>query len=114
MISTFLRETTQRLTAMHTAMRQEDGERLASLAHALKGSVSIFGAEQARNHSQSLLGLGHARDFLGAARVYGQLKEEIADLEANLRGYAGQKSSPRAGANPKSTRRSSSSKRKAP
>jgi two-component system, sensor histidine kinase and response regulator len=114
MILTFLRDTSRRMTGIHEAMQNEDDESLVSFAHALKGSVSIFGAQKARDHSQELQDLGQAKDFRGVARVYKQLKEEIAELEANLRGYAGQKGSPRAGAGLKSKRRSSSPKRKAP
>lgn len=113
-ISTFLRDTPQRMAGMRKAMQRNDGEGLAAIAHALKGSVSIFGAQGAREHSQKLQELGRAKDFRGLAQVYEQLKEEIAELEANLRGYAGQRSSAIAGVSPKRNRRSASPKRKKP
>ena len=113
-ISIFLRDTPKRMTGIQKALKQTDGESLASLAHALKGSVSIFGAQEARDHSQKLQEMGRAKDFRGLARVYEQLKEEIAELEANLRGYAGQKSSTSLGTRRKKKRHRSSPKRKAP
>jgi signal transduction histidine kinase/CheY-like chemotaxis protein len=108
MIATFLHDVPQRMLGIQKAIKQKNGEGLASLAHALKGSVSIFDAQEARDHAQKLQDLGRAKEFRGLARVYEQLKEEIAELEANLRGYAGQKRSPGQGA--KQKRRSSSPK----
>jgi len=104
MISTFMRDTPRRMAGIQKALQQKDSENLASLAHALKGSLGIFGAEAARHSAQQLEDLGRAREFRGVGRVYDQLKEEIAGLEANLRGYAGQKSRGMAGAGPKSKR----------
>jgi len=111
MISTFLRDAPLRMAAIQKAVTQKNGQALASQAHALKGSVSIFGANLARECSEKLQDLGRASDFRGIARLSKQLKEEIAKLEANLRGYAGQKHSPRPGASPKAKRRSSNPKR---
>jgi signal transduction histidine kinase/CheY-like chemotaxis protein len=113
-ISTFLKDTPPRMAGLQKAMQKNDGGSLASLAHALKGSVSIFGAEGARERSQKLQEMGHAKDFGNLARVYEQLKEEIAELEVNLRGYAGQRSPVSTGASPKRNRRGSSPKRKTP
>jgi signal transduction histidine kinase/CheY-like chemotaxis protein len=113
-ISTFLRDTPARMAGIQRAIQKKDGGSLASISHALKGSVSIFGAQEAREHAQKLQELGRAKDFRGLARFHEQLKEEIAELEANLRGYAGQRSSASAGASPKRNRRSSSPKRKRP
>jgi len=114
MIATFLSDAPKRLAGIEQSLKQKDGETLASLAHALKGSVSIFGAKAARDHSQKLHELGHARDFQGITPVFEQLKEEIAELEANLRGYAGRGSSARPGARSKSKQRTAGPKRKRP
>ena len=113
MISTFLRDTPKRMAGIQKALQQKDGPGLASLAHALKGLVSIFGAQWARDHSQKLQDQARSKDFHDLARVYEQLKEEIAELEANLRGYAGQSSSPRSGKSLKQKRRNPRPKRKA-
>jgi HPt (histidine-containing phosphotransfer) domain-containing protein len=90
MIHTFLRDTPKRLTGIAVAIRRKNPDALASLAHALKGSVSIFGAEGARKQANELQELGRSNELSGAASVLSRLKEEIAKLQANLRGYANQ------------------------
>jgi len=90
MIHTFRRDTPNRLAGIAEAIRRKNPEALASLAHALKGSVSIFGAESARKHTQELQDLGRGKELSRAAEVLALLKEEIAKLQANLRGYANQ------------------------
>jgi signal transduction histidine kinase/CheY-like chemotaxis protein len=90
MIHTFLRDTPKRLGGIAAAIRRKSPETLASLAHALKGSVSIFGAEAARKHANELQELGRSSELSGAPEVLTVLKEEIAKLQANLRGYANQ------------------------
>jgi signal transduction histidine kinase/HPt (histidine-containing phosphotransfer) domain-containing protein/ActR/RegA family two-component response regulator len=112
MIATFLGDTPKRMAGIQRALNQKNGENLASLAHALKGSVSIFGAESARIPSERLQDLGRVNDFSSTASVYKQLKEEIAELEANLRGYALQNRSRRSGVSSKTKRRRSHPKRK--
>lgn len=88
MIRTFLRETPVRMTAIKKALQRKNGGDLTSVAHALKGSVSIFGAWRAIQQTQSLQDLGRLNDLQEANRIYGFLEEEIAKLQQNLRGYA--------------------------
>ncbi len=90
MTATFLRDTPKRIAAIAAALRRKDAATLASLAHALKGSVSIFGAEVPRLHAQDLQQLGRAGDLAAAESLFASLKEEIAHLLENLRGYANQ------------------------
>ncbi len=111
-IATFLRDTPKRVIAMQKALKQKNGVSLASLAHAVKGSISIFDANLAREQAEKLQESSRANDFTDLAAVYDRLKEEIAKLEANLRGYAGQKRSPSRGASPKTKNRRFNPKRK--
>jgi len=90
MIQTFLRDTPKRVAGIAATIRRKKPEALASLAHALKGSISIFGAEAARKYSQELQDIGRGGDLSRAPEIVGLLKEEIAKLQANLRGYAQQ------------------------
>jgi signal transduction histidine kinase/CheY-like chemotaxis protein len=90
MIRIFLKDTPKRVAGIAAAIRRKDPETLAALAHALKGSVSIFGAEAARKRSQDLQELGKNSEFSAASEALASLKEEIANLQANLRGYANQ------------------------
>ncbi|HXY01739.1 MAG TPA: response regulator [Candidatus Limnocylindrales bacterium] len=112
MARTFLRDTPKRLAEIQKAIRAKRGEKLAFFAHALKGPVGIFGAEEAHQHCQDLQEHGRKLEFSEALRIYDALKEEIAELESNLRGYAGQKGSPRSGATRSGKRRVLTSKRK--
>jgi CheY-like chemotaxis protein len=90
MISTFLRDTPKRIAGIGAAIRRKNPDALASLAHALKGSVSIFGAEAARKQADELQEIGRSGELSGAPEALALLKEEIAKLQANLRGYANQ------------------------
>lgn len=91
MAKTFLADLPSRILAMQNAIRQKEGATLASLAHALKGSVAIFGAEQAASQCRELQQFAQNDNFASAATAFANLKEAIAELEGNLRGYAGQK-----------------------
>src|ERR1700740_1152977 len=51
-ISTFLRDTPKRMADLQMAVTQKNGASLASIAHALRGSVAIFGAQKACDFSQ--------------------------------------------------------------
>lgn len=104
MIRTFLRDTPKRVAEIRKALKREDRETVASLAHALKGSVSVFGADAARDYAQELQGLAHHGDFHTATTVQSHLEREIAKLQANLRGYAGTIGSPALGAPGKTKR----------
>ena len=88
MIATFLRDTPKRLSVIRSALKKKDGLALATSAHALKGSVSIFGPSPAHEHAEALQSLGRAADLRQAARLYPLLQEEIAKLLQKLRGYA--------------------------
>jgi signal transduction histidine kinase/CheY-like chemotaxis protein len=112
MIRTFLRDTPKRMAEIQKALREKDAENLASVAHALKGSVNIFGAVAAGQHAQELQGLGRQGQLDSAPRVYELLKEEIARLEVNLRGYAVRRASPASGTARKPERQDKKSHRK--
>jgi CheY-like chemotaxis protein len=112
MIRTFLRETPKRLALMESAIRLKRPDKLASFAHALKGSVAIFGATAAQQRCHQLQELGRKEELSDVARVFDLLKEEIAKLEANLRGYAGQISPSGSAARARSSRAESAARRK--
>lgn len=91
MINTFLHDTPRRLRGISMALLHKDGNSLSAFAHALKGSVAMFGADQAFQYSQNLENSGRERDFKAARRVAESLKEEIVKVQEKLRRYAGQK-----------------------
>jgi len=106
LIRTFLRDTPKRLNQIESAIRRNRPENLASSAHALKGSVGIFGAEAAHQYCQQLQEMGRGREWSRASQTLKLLKEEIAKVEANLRGYAGQTSLSASGGSRKRKRHS--------
>jgi two-component system, sensor histidine kinase and response regulator len=111
----FLRELPKRLAALQKSITQKRGDDLAAHAHALKGSLSVFSADHAVVLCQKLQEFGRNDSFAAAAGTHAALKEAIAELEPNLRGYAGQNTaSPSATRTPSKTKpRVSDSKRKA-
>jgi len=52
LIASFLRDLPPRMISLKLALKRGDAAEVGSLAHALKGSVSIFGASQARARSE--------------------------------------------------------------
>lgn len=107
LIRTFLLDAPKRTAEIENALKRKDGEKAASLAHALKGSVGVYGAHAACHWCQRLQDLAHQGDFPAATDVCSQLEQEIAKLQANLRGYAGTKGSQSPGA-PGKTKRAKS------
>jgi len=107
MAETLLEELPARLARLQKSIRQKDSERLAFDAHALKGSLSIFAADHAGQLCKELQEHAKTARYSSAARTFDALKEAIAELEANLRGYAEQKraTAPVAAATPKAKRR---------
>ena len=108
----FLRDSSKRMAQIAASIRRNRPDNLASAAHALKGSVAIFGASEAQRCCQQLQEAGRSRELSNAGKILAQLKEEIAKLEANLRGYAGQTSPSASGASPNLERHDSVAKRK--
>lgn len=103
MIQTFRRDSLRKLTEMKRALGRNDAMALATAAHALKGSASIFGSEKATRSAQQLQEMGRKADLAQAAGELRELREEIALLHVKLRGYglvknrAQSKSTPRRG-----------------
>jgi len=93
MIRAFLRDTPKRMAAIESALRRKDWQAVASLAHAIKGSVGLFDASAARDHAQELQDLASRGDRPAAARIVSFLAEDIEELQANLRVYAETKGS---------------------
>ena len=96
MIAIFLRDTPKRMTAIAKALSRNDANTVASIAHALKGSVSIFAAEALRLRTHDLQELSRTGDLTAARANFSALKEEIANLLENLKRCAHQSSASRA------------------
>jgi two-component system, sensor histidine kinase and response regulator len=91
MARTFLEDLPERLARLQKSIRQKNGEALAFDAHALKGSLALFAAERAARRCKELQEHAKTARYSEAAKTFTALKEAIAELELNLRGYAEQK-----------------------
>jgi two-component system, sensor histidine kinase and response regulator len=113
---TFLRDLSPRLTKIRRAIHQKNGDDLASLAHALKGTLSIFGADKATELCTEMQNHARSHRFSEAAATFAALNDAIGQLEPDLREYAGQKqgSGQATQKHSKSNRRNPESKRKIP
>jgi CheY-like chemotaxis protein len=113
---TVLRDLPVRLTKIQKAIQRNKDDDLASLAHALKGTLSIFGADKATELCNELQDQASGRRFSEAAVTFATLKDAIRQLEPNLKGYAGERSGngPGTQKRSKSNRRNPESKRKTP
>jgi CheY-like chemotaxis protein len=109
---TFLRDLPVRLSKIRRAVQQKKGDDLASLAHALKGTLSIFAADQAVKLCRELQERAKSGRFADAAVTFSALNDAISQLEPGLRRYAGEKQTARKPS--KSNRRNPESKRKTP
>jgi two-component system sensor histidine kinase/response regulator len=97
MIRTFLSDAPKRTASLQRALQRSDAAEIASLAHALKGSLGIFLAQNALDRARELEALGRKSELSGAKPAFTALKEEIAKLEENLRAYAVQTRGERSG-----------------
>jgi len=103
MIATFLADYPKKMAELRKALVRHDAEALASVAHALKGSVSIFDLGRPREFAEQLQDLGREGKgqgsgadrpelFSQAGKTFARLEEEIANLEKKLRGYTADQS----------------------
>jgi len=98
MIRTFRKDSLKKLAEMKRAIARKDGIALATAAHALKGSASLFGNEKATHGAQALQQMGRKGELGQAGQAFRDLEEAIARLREELRGYepsGGPKASPK-------------------
>jgi CheY-like chemotaxis protein len=87
MIKIFLKDYRKKMALLRQALARKDAAALAATAHALKGSVSIFGAAEARQFAEELQDMGRQGQISGAAERLKLLEDQIVILEKKLRGY---------------------------
>jgi len=80
----FFNDAPQKLEAIAQAIQSQDATALKKSAHALKGSVSTFGAKRARQAAQQLETLGHNLSFDGTREIFLILESAIAELKTAL------------------------------
>ena len=83
-IDMFLVDGPQLMTAIRQATDSREGHRLASSAHALKGSVGLFGEQGAYETARRLEQMGKSGDLTNADEACTALEREMTELRATL------------------------------
>lgn len=83
----YLQEEKGMLEAVRSAIRQNDPIGLHSAAHILKGTVSLFQANQALELTIELEHMGRDKDMHAAHATSGLLEEEMARLSSQLKAW---------------------------
>ncbi|MFB6099495.1 MAG: Hpt domain-containing protein [Salinibacter sp.] len=84
-VDSFLDDCPDYMSAIRTAVEEEDGEQLEREAHGLKGAAGSLRARPASEAAQALEEIGHAGDFAEAEAALDTLEREIDRLKEALR-----------------------------
>jgi signal transduction histidine kinase/CheY-like chemotaxis protein len=85
LIKIFLTDAPKTLAQIRRAVARKDAQKLATAAHALKGSLAIFGASEAVAAAQKLQTMGRAGDLEEARTEFRALEAEFTRIERELR-----------------------------
>ena len=80
----FLADAPKRLAAIRAALAAKNAAKLDTAAHALKGSVAIFGAQTAVTAAKSLEAMGRSRNLSGADAQFRLLEAAMQQLQVEL------------------------------
>jgi signal transduction histidine kinase/CheY-like chemotaxis protein len=81
---TFLEESPQLLRSVQEAVREGRAEDVHRLAHTLKGSVSVFGAQRAAQAALRLETIGRSKDLAQAEEALAALTQEMVLLQPEV------------------------------
>ena len=84
----FLTDTPKRISAIRKAIAKNDGEALASAAHALRGSVAMLGASEIAEDARKIEALGRAGGIAEASRLLAPFEVKLSGFEKVLGGIA--------------------------
>ena len=84
MVALFLDDCPRHLSDIREAIASGDGQGMEQAAHALRGSVGIFGGEDVLGAVQKLEAMGRADDLTRGEEAYADLEIEIDRLKAAL------------------------------
>jgi signal transduction histidine kinase/CheY-like chemotaxis protein len=80
----FLADAPKRLAAIRAALAAKNAAKLGTTAHALKGSVAIFGAQNAVTAAKNLEAMGRSRNLSGADTQFRALEASMQQLQIEL------------------------------
>ncbi|HXQ25378.1 MAG TPA: response regulator [Candidatus Acidoferrales bacterium] len=84
LVKNFLADAPKKLSLLRRAVARQDAEALASIAHALKGSIGLFGAQEAVAAADNLQAMGREGAFDGAAKEFRALEDAFKSLRREL------------------------------
>ena len=86
LIKTFLADAPKTLSRIRRAIAKKDAQKLAGAAHALKGSIAIFGAAKAVSMARGLEAMGRSGHLFNAGPQFRALESEFARIKPELLG----------------------------
>jgi len=84
LVRSFLADAPKRMADIRRAIARNNAEMLATTAHALKGSVAIFGAPESVAAARNLEAMGRAANLHGAQEEFRALDRELNRLRHDL------------------------------
>jgi CheY-like chemotaxis protein len=84
LVKTFLADTPKKLSLLRRAVSEKDAENLATVAHSLKGSLALIGAQKAAGTARNLQAMGRLGNLSGAAAEFRVLESEFKELGREL------------------------------
>ncbi len=84
-VGIFLKEYPAMMGNIEKSLKERDGKGLQETAHALKGMLRSFAAEEASKTVRMLEKMGQEKDFAGIDQVYQNLADEVAEFEKVLK-----------------------------
>jgi HPt (histidine-containing phosphotransfer) domain-containing protein len=107
LVKSFLQDAPKTLSLIRRAIAKKDAQKLASAAHALKGSISIFGAAKAVSLARELEAMGRSGHLFDAGSQFRVLESEFQRIKPDLQAISSvsnSKPKPKRNARPKSRR----------
>jgi two-component system, sensor histidine kinase and response regulator len=83
-VMTFLSDTPKKIASLRRAVSTKDAEALATVAHSLKGSLALIGAQKAAGTARNLQAMGRLGNLSGAAAEFRVLEGEFEELRLKL------------------------------
>jgi two-component system sensor histidine kinase/response regulator len=84
LVKTFLADAPKKISALRRAISKKDAQTLASVAHSLKGSLALVGAQKAAGTARNLQAMGRLGNLNGAAAEFRVLETEFTELRHEL------------------------------
>lgn len=84
LVKNFLADAPKKVSTLRSALARKDAQGLASAAHALKGSLGLFGAYRAVAAAQNLQKIGGSGKIDGAEAEFSALEQEFLRLQREL------------------------------